>query len=270
MLKPKVSSQIHDVLDAEPRNFGELAKPASHATATATILQIPATPSQPIGTQISPVHQIPPTEQPATTFASLTASDEDSKKAAAAAVAAKLAASTSSAQMLTSVLSSLVAEEAASLNDNLKKAGFSSTLPMFSPDKRQKLEHSSSGAHLSSIPFSQATQAQASVAPPAPPLPPPPLMPSNPSSNPFAQSAGMMMNMTLYGIRNNGLPPPPPLPSHLPMALAGPPIPQSPQPLQPPQQPAQQQNASGGYYRPPGIGPYATSSQPSTPPVHRQ
>lgn len=276
-LKPKLTSHIHGVSAAEPQNFGELsfgelAKPAPHATATS--LQIAATPSQPIGTpQISPVHQItqiPPSQQPATAFASLTASDEDSKKAAAAAVAAKLAASTSSAQMLTSVLSSLVAEEAASMNDNLKKVGFPATLPMFSPDKRQKLEHPSSGAHVSGIPISQASQSQASIAPLAPPLPPPPLMPSNPSSNPFAQSAGMMMNMSLYGIHNNGLPPPPPLPSHLPMALAGLPIPQSSQPLQPPQQPAQQHNASGGYCRPPGIGPYATSSQPSTPPVHRQ
>ncbi|KAK9951449.1 hypothetical protein M0R45_006890 [Rubus argutus] len=69
--------------------------------------------------------QSQPPNQPVP-FAPVKTTDEENKKAAAAAVAAKLAASTSSAQMLTSVLSSLVAEEAAS---------------MFSPEKRQKLEN---------------------------------------------------------------------------------------------------------------------------------
>ncbi|CAA0832898.1 ENTH/VHS family protein [Striga hermonthica] len=64
----------------------------------------------------------PPPPPPTTTHSPFSASaDEDSKRSAAAAVAAKLAASTSSAQMLTSILSSLVAEEAASVNAGLKR-----------------------------------------------------------------------------------------------------------------------------------------------------
>lgn len=256
MLKPKVSSDnSHGV---------------SQPTMPMASLQIPP-PSQP--PPPPPPH--PPTSQPTTSFASLTAptTDEESKKAAAAAVAAKLAASTSSAQMLTSILSSLVAEEAAA---SMAPPGFP---PMFSPDnKRQKLEHPSSGgdpesgggpSHFTAPlwqPVSQGTtttQSQASSmgGPSPPPLPPPGLMPH-----------GMVLNMMPFGMGNNGLPPPPPLP----MGLARPPMPQGgpqPPPLQPPQQlPQQQQNAigGGGYYRPPGIGLYGASSQPSTAPVNRQ
>ncbi|KAA8519020.1 hypothetical protein F0562_016206 [Nyssa sinensis] len=81
-----------------------------------------------------------PLEQPVMSFANLKTTGEDITKAAAAAVAAKLAASTSSAQMLTSILSSLVAEEAASMSGGLQSAGFATGLPMFSPEKRPKLE----------------------------------------------------------------------------------------------------------------------------------
>ncbi|XP_068341060.1 uncharacterized protein [Pyrus communis] len=81
-----------------------------------------------------------PPMQPMVSFAPVKTTDEENKKAAAAAVAAKLAASTSSAQMLTSVLSSLVAEEAASMTGSLKSAGFTSGLSMFPPEKRPKLE----------------------------------------------------------------------------------------------------------------------------------
>ncbi|KAL2900922.1 Protein virilizer-like protein [Bienertia sinuspersici] len=144
----------------------------------------------------------------ATSFSVLSATDEESKKAAAAAVAAKLTASTSSAQMLSSVLSSLVAEEAA-------KVGFLLTCRSYSvcwyDDEYDALR-----------------------------------------------------------IVSNTLPPPPPLPSHGAMGLARPPTAQSSQPLQPPQQLIHQQNASGGFYRPPGIGLYGSSNQPSTPPVQRQ
>lgn len=289
ILKPKVLSFDHGVSAApvraltEPPTKGELNNSALLPTSN---LQNP--PSQPIGNQQIPVHQVPQTHsQHATSFAALAANDEESKKAAAAAVAAKLAASTSSAQMLTSVLSSLVAEEAASMNDSLRKVGFSANLSMFSPEKRQKLEQPSSAADvanheggsspyftplqqpITSNPASQSSL-QASLGPPPPPPPPPPLLPTNPVPNQFTQSAGMMLNMMPYGFGSNSLPPPPPLPSHVAMGLVRPPNPQSSQTLQPPQQLAQQQNASGGFYRPPGIGLYGSSSQPATPPVQRQ
>ncbi|KAF5725762.1 regulation of nuclear pre-mRNA domain-containing protein 2-like [Tripterygium wilfordii] len=238
----------------------------------------------------------PPLTQPVVSYAPLRATDEESKKAAAAAVAAKLAASTSSAQMLTSVLSSLVAEEAASMNGNLKSSGFTSGLSIFSPEKRQKVEkpmavsdgsYSDAGgmpyfAPLQQQPgnnvpptsvqsISQPSQVHSSYAAP-PPLPPrPPLSPANPSANQFVQSAGMMVGVMPYGYGANALPPPPPLPPHITMGLARP-APQPPQQLQPqPQQSQEQQSpASGGYYRPPGIGFYGQSHQPTTPPVPRQ
>uniref|UniRef100_A0A5B6Z5R5 Putative regulation of nuclear pre-mRNA domain-containing protein 1B-like n=1 Tax=Davidia involucrata TaxID=16924 RepID=A0A5B6Z5R5_DAVIN len=140
----------------------------------------------------------PPLAQPVISFATLKTTGEEIKKAAAAAVAAKLAASTSSAQMLTSVLSSLVAEEAASMSGGLKSVGFATSLPMFSPEKRRKLEKTmsvsdvnnsdmSNTAYFTSLqqqpvtnvpptsvqPTSQANQTQAPFPPPPPPPPPP-------------------------------------------------------------------------------------------------
>ncbi|XP_021863825.2 uncharacterized protein [Spinacia oleracea] len=284
ILRPKVSSHDHGLSAGSVRALTEppMTGEYNNSLQPTSSLQIP--PSQPIGNQQIPVHQVPQTpNQHVTSFAALTASDEDSKKAAAAAVAAKLAASTSSAQMLTSVLSSLVAQEAASKNDSLRKGGFSANLTMFSPEKRQKLEQPSSGADVANLdpgsspyftpiqqpisgnPASQSSM-QGSLGPPPLPPPPPSLQPTNPVLNQFTQSAGMMMNMMPYGFGSNSLPPPPPFPSHVSMGLARPPGPQSSQPLQPPQQ----QNASGGFYRPPGIGLYGSNSQPSTPPVQRQ
>ncbi|KAL9242507.1 hypothetical protein vseg_016499 [Gypsophila vaccaria] len=268
-LKPKISSHhSHGTpvgASTEPLTMQELTEPMLQGTTNA---HIPL--SQPVdgSTAVThPIHQ--PPSQPTTSFASLTANDEESKKSAAAAVAAKLAASTSSAQMLTSVLSSLMAEQAA-------KAGFN---PMFPPEKRPKLEQQLSGPNVSnpesSNPpyFSSLQQPMSSNSvgpPPLPPPPPPPLPPNNTASNQFVQSSGMMLNMPPYGFGGNGPPPPPPpLPSHPAMGHPCPPAHQSPQPLQPPLLPSQHQNVSGGYYRPPGIGLYGPSSQSSTPPVQR-
>ncbi|MCI33317.1 regulation of nuclear pre-mRNA domain-containing protein, partial [Trifolium medium] len=61
-------------------------------------------------------------------------------KATVAAVAARLAASTSSAFMLSTALSSLVAEEAASMNGSLNSPEFNSAPPGFRLEKRPKLE----------------------------------------------------------------------------------------------------------------------------------
>ncbi|XP_057540920.1 uncharacterized protein LOC130818743 isoform X2 [Amaranthus tricolor] len=277
ILRSKLSSHNHGVSSApvhvltEPPMAGELNNPSLQASS----LQIPL--SQPIGSQQIPAQQVSQTpSQRTAAFAPMAVIDEESKKAAAAAVAAKLASFTSSAQMLTSVLSSLVAEEAASKNDGSKTAAFSSSLPTFSPGKRVKLEQPSSGTdpanldagsspyftHLQQpISNNQVLQSiiPSSLGPPPPPPPPPPLMPT------------MMHNMMPYGFNGgNSLPPPPPLPSHVAMNLARPLVPPSPQPLQPPLQLGQHQNASGGFYRPPGIGIYTSNNQPSTSPMQRQ
>ncbi|KAH7854703.1 hypothetical protein Vadar_016937 [Vaccinium darrowii] len=220
--------------------------------------------------------------QPVNSFASVKTSEEENKKAAAAAVAAKLTASTSSAQMLTSILSSLVAEEAASMSSGaLKSSGFTSSLPMFSAEKRPRLENplpgtdvnsnpdmGSSAGYFTSMQSIQTNQMQA----PFPPPPPPPAPPANSPGNQFVQP-GVMMGVMPYAYGATSLPPPPPpLPSHIAQALARPPL-QPPLPQQPPpqQQQQQQQSMSGGYYRPPGIGFHGQSHQPTTPPpVPRQ
>ncbi|XWS42757.1 hypothetical protein CRYUN_Cryun16bG0041700 [Craigia yunnanensis] len=251
--------------------------------------------AQPTGTPLQP--HLP---QPVISFAPSKTTEEDNKKAAAAAVAAKLAASTSSAQMLTSVLSSLVAEEAASMNGSLNSSGFTSGLSMFPPEKRPKLEKpmpvsDASNSDVTSTAYftplqqqtlnnmplapssgmqlvSQGNQIQAPFAS-APPPPPPPLSPANPSASQYMQSTGMMVGVMPYGYGANTLPPPPPFPPHIAMSLARPasqPLqqPQS-QSLHQPQSQPQQQPATGGFYRPPGIGFYGQKPH-STPPVPRQ
>ncbi|XP_022742390.1 regulation of nuclear pre-mRNA domain-containing protein 1B-like isoform X2 [Durio zibethinus] len=254
--------------------------------------------AQPTGTPLQP--HLP---QPMISFAPSKTSEEDSKKAAAAAVAAKLAASTSSAQMLTSVLSSLVAEEAAFMNGSLKSSGFTSGLSMFPPEKRPKLEKPmpasdasnsdiTSTAYFSPLqqqtinntaiapstgmqPMSQRNQIQApfASAPPPPPPPPPTLSPANPPASQYVQSTGMMVGVMPYSYGANTLPLPPPLPPHMAMSLARPasqPLQQSQsQSLQQAQPQPQQQPTTGGFYRPPGIGFYGQNPQP-TPPVPRQ
>ncbi|KAK8593993.1 hypothetical protein V6N13_042470 [Hibiscus sabdariffa] len=246
--------------------------------------------AQPSGTPPQP--HLP---QPVVSFAPSKMTEEDNKKAAAAAVAAKLAASTSSAQMLTSVLSSLVAEEAASMNGSLNSGGFASALSMFPPEKRPKLEKpmpvsDASNPDIPSTtyfnpmqqqainnmplalatgmqPVSQGNQIQAPFAS----APPPSLSPANPSVSQYMQSTGMMMGVVPYGYGANTLPPPPPLPPHIAMNLARPASQPQPQPQQQQQsQPQpQQQPTTGGFYRPPGIGFYGQNPQ-STPPVPRQ
>ncbi|XP_074370810.1 uncharacterized protein LOC141711967 [Apium graveolens] len=224
---------------------------------------------------------LPPAAQTMMTTTSKTTGDED-KKAAAAAVVAKLAASTSSAQMLTSVFSSLVAEEAASMSGGLKSAGFSTGISLFPPEKRPKLEKQMAAPDANnsevgnSSYFTSLQQQPASNVPVTsmqsmsqpghmqssfPPPPPPPGPHSNSPTNQFAQPAGLMS----YGYGSTSLPPPPPLPSHVTVGLARP----APSQLQQSSQ-AQQQNNNSVYYRPPGIGFYGQSHQTPPPPVQRQ
>lgn len=234
----------------------------------------------------------PPT-QPVNSFVPVKNTDEENKKAAAAAMAAKLAASASSAQMLTSVLSSLVAEEAASMTSTLTSAGFTSGLSMFPPEKRPKLEKqlSASAANNADVgnaayftPLQQQTMtnAPASMQPmpqtnqmqsPFGLSPPPPPSPATPQANQYAQSSGLMVGVMPYGYGSNTLPPPPPIPPHISMGMSRPNQPQQQSQPQPPQQQQQQQQlqpATGGYYRPLGMGFYGQSNQSSTQPVPRQ
>ncbi|KAH1077463.1 hypothetical protein AAZX31_19G108400 [Glycine max] len=229
----------------------------------------------------------PTSVQSSVSYAPFQTTEDDNKKAAAAAVAAKLAASASSAQMLTSVLSSLVAEEAASLNGSLNSTGFSSVLPIFNPEKRPKLEkptpaHDVSNYDMANSPFyatmqqppvpnvpltlpvgmqtvSQANQLQVAFASPPPPLP---HSSAYQQSNQYVQSTGLMAGGIPYGYGSNSLPPPPPppLPPHVTIGLSMP----GPQPAQ------QQQQSPPGFYRPPGIGFYGQSHLSTPPPVPRQ
>ncbi|KAK9170617.1 hypothetical protein Syun_002757 [Stephania yunnanensis] len=235
-----------------------------------------------------------PFSQPLTSYATPTTRDDDDKKAAAAAVAAKLAAMTSSAQMLSSVLSSLAAEEAAFMNGGLKPGNFTS-LPMFSPEKRPKIDkplsvsdmgNSTYFTHVqqqplqttqtpitSMQPLSHSNQVQPQYPPPPLPLPLPPLPLPPVPAQPYAQSNHMMGGSMPFGFAPTSLPPPPPppLPSHMVMGLARPgaqPLPQQPQQLK--QQQSQQQQATGGFYQSPGIGFYSQSPQKPTPPLPRQ
>ncbi|PKA60313.1 hypothetical protein AXF42_Ash008372 [Apostasia shenzhenica] len=229
-------------------------------------------------------------KQPITSSVNSWSSADDEHKKAAAAVAAKLAASTSSAQMLTSVLSSLVAEEAA-----LKYGGQSSGLSIvFPPDKRPKLEKPSSMPDLSSnlsahLPQQQhqltnvpllLSQTSASIQqtsqsnqppqsfpmPPPPPQVPPPLVP------PYMKTNGVMMGMLPFPFGGNPLPHPPPLPSHLSIGMTrlNPPLQPPPPPPSTPPQPSQQPQlaATSGFYPSPGIGFYG--QLPTAPPVPRQ
>ncbi|CAI9787478.1 unnamed protein product [Fraxinus pennsylvanica] len=210
----------------------------------------------------------PPPTHPLTPFSTSNLSDEESKKATVAAVAAKLAASASSAQMLTSVLSSLVAEEAASMSSGLKSAGFPS-LPILPPEKRQKLDQSTPFSGMDNSDAAQTNRMQAPFLPPLPP--PPPLAP--PSNSPASQLVQSAMVGPPFGYGAGNLLPPS-LSSNIAMGMARPGPPQQAQPQQlQNQQPQQQQQPpppNGGYYRPPGIGFYGQSHQPSTPPVPRQ
>lgn len=240
--------------------------------------------------QTSVAHQ-PLPSQPVVLFAPSKITDEENKKAVAAAMAAKLAASTSSAQMLSSVLSSLAAEEAASRISGSFTQGSS----LFPPEKRSKLENSvptsdvsksdiGNTAYFSSMQqqqqvtisaqnSSQANNMQAPFSPvPLPPLP-------HPGASQYMQSGGLMIGAVPYGYGASTLPPPPPLPPHIAMSLPRPPSQpqqqtqsqqqqqpqsQSPQPTQ-----QQQQAATGGFYRPPGVGFYGQNHQSTAPPVPR-
>ncbi|WMV52983.1 hypothetical protein MTR67_046368, partial [Solanum verrucosum] len=250
----------------------------------------------PPSVQLINMPPLPPPPNPVTSFTNSKTNEEESKRSAAAAVAAKLAASTSSAQMLTSVLSSLVAEEAASLSSGLKSTGFTSSLPFASPEKRLKLDKpmtfsdmkssergsstyfTSSQQLITSIPLAPSSAMQSVSQPnqiqapfPPPPPPPPSLHPANSPASQLVQSTAMMMGVMPYGY-SAGLQQP--LSSQIAMGLRPPPPPpqqaQQQQQLQTQQPQSQQQPANGGFYRPPGIGFYGQAHQQTAPAAPRQ
>lgn len=221
-------------------------------------------------------------QQPRTSSVSSLTAEEQHKKAAAE-VAAKLAAMTSSAQMLTSVFSSLAAEAAASMNGSLPTGSFSATTPVFSGEKRPKLDrqiqipdqgNSYTGQmtqqSLTSIPL-MASQAPVSnlstltptnppqpLFPPLPPVPPPPL----PPGQQYMQSSGGMVGVMPFVYGGNTLPPPPLPPPHVLMGLGRPNTPSTPQQQQSPAQGKQPQLpqlpiTSGAYQS--GVGFYSQS-----------
>ncbi|KAK8936054.1 hypothetical protein KSP39_PZI014049 [Platanthera zijinensis] len=198
-------------------------------------------------------------QQPVTSSINSLTSVEDETKKAAAVVAAKLAASTSSAQMLTSILSSLVAEEAASLN-TAQTAGFiAASAPLLPLDKRPKLEKPMSFTDMSNKYFGHVAQHQQHQPMPQnsqslQSFPTPPPLPSAPP--PSMQS---YMHGLTFGFSGNSLPPPPPLSTHASLGAARPNPPLQPPPpsAAPPQPKQQQQQSPSGFYPSPGIGYYA-------------
>ncbi|XP_071737622.1 uncharacterized protein [Rutidosis leptorrhynchoides] len=205
--------------------------------------------------EVKSVENVPPT-QSVSIETTTHVTDEENTKTAAAAIAAKLAASASSAQMLTSVLSSLVAEEAASISNGFNSSAF----------KRPKLEtpmSTSDLANSNAVSSGYFTTNQTSY--PQPPLPPSSIGGTSSPANQFVQP--MMGGMPFaYGATTLPPPPPPPplpLPSHIAMSMMRP-------PLQQPQQSQPQQTGNGGYYGLPGVGFYGQNNQPTPPPVSRQ
>ncbi|KAJ0978047.1 hypothetical protein J5N97_013521 [Dioscorea zingiberensis] len=203
-----------------------------------------------------------PSSQPfqlLTSMATSMSSTAEEHKKAAAAIAAKLTASSSSAQMLVSALSSLVAEEAASLKRPKLEApvpvrDMCNTYFMASPGQQQQLAPN---------PLMPQTNHASQFAPPPPPLPP---RPPPPALEQFVPTGGPMVGMPPpFSFGGNVVPPPPPLSAHPLMGMARPGAPQL--PLQQQQQQQQQlQSASAGFYQSQGVGFYG---QPQTAPVPR-
>ncbi|XP_072993773.1 uncharacterized protein [Typha latifolia] len=280
------ASQMRDRLVSAPNGLSP--------TPTITNLPSDMTPlgeaNPPSSRSITPQFQSP---QPVTSFATTLSSAEEEHKKAAADVAARLVASSSSAQVLTSILSSLVADEAASMNGGRTSGAFSASAPLFPVDKRPRLEKPMSISDMSTTsyfgqvqqpqkqissvplslsqtsapsmqPLSQSNQAQSPFPQPPPPLPP--VLP--PTVQQYGQTSGVMVGTVPYGYTGNPLPPPPPLPSHVSVGLTRPGAPPPLPPLPPPQQQQQLQSATAGFYQPPGIGFYGQVQ--SAPPVQRQ
>ncbi|KAG2555624.1 hypothetical protein PVAP13_8NG016103 [Panicum virgatum] len=245
-------------------------------------------PEQTAGTvQGSGVRSTPPQSQPLTPATSLrptfSAVGDESKRSAAA-MADKLA--SLSAPVLSSILSSLAAEQAASINGGSPSGELSGGPPGFQIEKRPRLEKQAGDMGASPF-FGQAPQVQQQIGavpttlggtqPPTPvPFPPPP--PPLPSLLPpllqqFGQNTGGMIGMGgPFGMMAGSMPPPPPLSNILPAGFPGPSGPPPPPPLPPAQSQPQQQQQSpqAPQQSPTSTGFFQSSGMSFFPPVQVQ
>ncbi|KAM0830205.1 hypothetical protein ACQ4PT_066364 [Festuca glaucescens] len=214
----------------------------------------------------------------------------DDPKITAAAMADKLASLSSREQVLSSILSSLAAEQAASLNGSSPSGELSAEPPGFERPKRPRLEQQAGdmgappffaqisqvqqqmGAAPTSLGSTQAP-VQANQAPGSLSFAPPPLQPMvSPLMQQFSQNTGGpggMFGMIPFGMMAGSLPPPlPMLPAGFAMPSGPPPAPPVP-PVQNQQQ-QQQQSPQAPQQSPTLAGFFPTSGTGFFPPVQVQ
>ncbi|KAF8706432.1 hypothetical protein HU200_030703 [Digitaria exilis] len=206
----------------------------------------------------SGVRSTPPQSQslnPETSHTPTVSAVDEKSKRTAAAMADKLA--SLSKPVLNSIISSLVAEQTASINAGSPSGEISGGSPGFQIEKRPRLEKTMQTGDIGSPFFGQVPQLQQQIrgvatslgsAPPTPgpfPPPPPPLPPLLPPllQQQFGQNTGGMMGMGgPFGVMTGSMPPPHSLSNILPPGFPGPSGPPPPPPLPPAQsQPQQQQ-----------------------------
>ncbi|XP_062202213.1 protein transport protein sec31-like isoform X2 [Phragmites australis] len=256
---------------------------------TATMMQSLGV--RPISPQLQPLH-------PATSLPTAVSAVGDEPKKTAAAMADKLASLSAPEQVLSSIFSSFVAEQAASMNSGSLSGELSAGPPGFQIEKRPRLEKSVQAGDTVAPPyFGQLTQVQRQIGavptslggtqPPAQPnqapgpFPPPPPLPSllPPLLQQFGQSTGGMIGMGPFAMMAGSMPPPPPLSNILPAGFPRPSGPPPPPPLTPAQnQPQQQQSpqapqqtpTSTGFFQSSGIGFFPPVQVQQSPSVQRQ
>lgn len=239
--------------------------------------------------QGSGVRSTPPRPQPLNPATSLpptvSAVGGDESKRTAAAMADKLA--SLSAPAFHSLISSLAAEQAASINGGSPSGEFSGGPPGFQNEKRPRIEKATQASDMGAPFFGQAPQVQQQVGavptslggmqPPMPgpfPPPPPPPLPSilPPLLQQFAQNTGGMIGVGgSFGMMAGSIPPPSPLslPAGFP-GLSGPPPPPPPPPPPAQNQTQQQQSPQPPQQSPTSTGFFQTSSMGFFPPVQVQ
>lgn len=202
----------------------------------------------------------------------VSAVDEESKRSAAA-MADKLA--SLSKPVLNSIISSLVAEQTASIHAGSPSGEISGGPPGFQIEKRPRLEKTMQTGDMGSPFFGQGPQLQQQIRavatslggtqPPTPgpfPPPPPPLPPLLPPLlQQFGQNTGGMVGMGgPFGMMTGSMPPPHSLPNILPASFPGPSGPPPPPPLPPAQSQSQQQSPQAPQQSPTSTGFFQSSA----------
>ncbi|KAL6597431.1 hypothetical protein ACP70R_046871 [Stipagrostis hirtigluma subsp. patula] len=257
-----------------------------------TAVMMQSTGIKPVSPQLQPLH-------PATSISTTVSAVDDEPKKTAAAMADKLASLKSPEQVLSSIFSSLVAEQAASMNSGSPSGELSGGPPGFQIEKRPRLQNHTQAGDLGTPPFfGQVPQAQQQIGAvptslggmqpptqanqvPGPFPPPPPPLPSllPPLLQQFGQSTGGMIGMGPFRMMGGSMPTPPPLSNVLPAAFPRPSGPPPPPPLPPAQsQPQQQQSSqapqqsptSTGFFQSSGIGFFPPVQVQQSPSVQRQ